>query len=58
MQEGDLSMDTVQLARDREHRIDDRLRNINEQLYIYVTAPLQVQEVKQDQLKTAEKMIY
>ena len=51
MQEGDLSMDTVQLARDREHRIDDRLRNINEQLYIYVTAPLQVQEVKQDQLK-------
>ena len=56
MQEGDLSMDTVQLARDRENRIDDLLRNINEQLYIYVTAPLQVQEVKQDQLKTAVKL--
>ena len=56
MQEGDLSTDTDQLARDRELRIDVRLRNINEQLYIYVTSPLQVQEVKQDQLKTAVKL--
>ena len=56
MQEGDLPTDTDQLARDREHRIDVRLRNINEQLHIYVTSPLQVQEVKQDQLKTAVKL--
>ena len=51
MQEGDSSTDTDQLARDRGHRIDVRLRNINEQLRIYVTSPLQVQGVKQDQLK-------
>ena len=56
MQAGDLSTDTDQLARDRELRIDVRLRNINEQLHIYVTSPLQVQEVKQDQLKTAVKL--
>ena len=56
MQEGDLSTDTDQSARDREHRIDVRLRNINEQLHIYVTSPLQVEEVKQDQLKTAVKL--
>ena len=56
MQEGDLVTDTDQLARDREHRIDVRLKNINEQLRIYVTSPLQVQEVKQDQLKTAVKL--
>ena len=37
MQEGDLATDTDQLARDREHRIDVRLKNINEQLRIYVT---------------------
>ncbi|CAH3133676.1 unnamed protein product [Porites lobata] len=55
-QEGDLATDTDQLARDREHRIDVRLKNINEQLRIYVTSPLQVQEVKQDQLKTAVKL--
>ena len=56
MQGGDLATDTDQLAGDREHRIDVRLRNINEQLRIYVTSPLQVQEVKQDQLKTAVKL--
>ena len=33
-----------------------RLRNINEQLHIYVTSPLQVQEVKQDQVRTAVKL--
>ena len=48
--------DTDQLARDREHCIDVRLRNINEQLHTYVTSPLQVQEVKQDQLKTTVKL--
>ena len=52
MQEGDPSTDTVQLARDREHRMEVRSRNINEQLHIYVKSPLQVQEVKQDQVRT------
>ena len=56
MQEGDPSTNTDQLARDREHRIDARLRNINQQLHVYVTSPLQVQEVSQDQLKTAVKL--
>ena len=56
MQEGDPSTDTVQLAKDREHRMEVRLRNINEQLHIYVTSPLQVQEVKQDQVPTAVKL--
>jgi len=51
MQEGDPTTDTDKLARDREHRIDARLRNINQQLHVYVTSPLQVQEVSQDQLK-------
>ena len=56
MQEGDFSKNTDQFARDREHRIDVRLRNINERLHIYVASPLQVQEVKQDQLKPAVKL--
>ena len=56
MQEGDPSTDTVQLAEDREYRMEVRLRNINEQLHIYVTSPLQVQEVKQDQVRTAVKL--
>ena len=56
MQEGDLSTDTDQLARDRELRIDVRLRIINERLHTYVKSPLQIQEVKQDQLKTAVKL--
>ncbi|XP_073233659.1 uncharacterized protein [Porites lutea] len=55
-QEGDSSTDTDQLARHREHRIYVRLRSINEQLHTYVTSPLQVQEVKQDQLRTAVKL--
>ena len=56
MQEGDRSTDTDQLARDRGLRIAVRLRHINEYLCIYVTAPLQIQELKQDQLKTAVKL--
>ena len=47
-------MDTDQFA--REYHIDDRLRKINGQLHTYVTSPLQVQEVKQDQLRTAVKL--
>ena len=56
MQEGDPSTDTDQLASDLEHRVDTRLRKINELLHAYVTSPLQVQEIKQNQLKTAVKL--
>ena len=56
MQEGDPSTDTDQLASDLEHRVDTRLRNINEQLHVYVTSPLQVQEMKQNQLRRAVKL--
>ena len=52
IQQSDLSTDSDQL----EHRVDVRLRNINDQLHTYVTSPLQVQEVKQDQLRTAVKL--
>ena len=52
IQESDLSTDSDQL----EYRVDDRLRKINELLHTYVTSPLQVQEVKQDQLRTAVKL--
>ncbi|XP_073233650.1 uncharacterized protein [Porites lutea] len=50
--QSDLSTDSDQL----EHRVDVQLRNINDQLHTYVTSPLQVQEVKQDQLRTAVKL--
>ena len=52
IQESDLSTDSDQL----EHRVDVQLKNINDQLHTYVTSPLQVQEVKQDQLRTAVKL--
>ena len=52
IQQSDLSTDSDQL----EHRVDVQLRNINDQLHTYVTSPLQVQEVKQDQLRTAVKL--
>ena len=47
-------LDTEQAARER--RISLRLQNLYEQLKIYVTSPLEVPEVKQDQLKTPVKL--
>ena len=52
IQQSDVSTDSDQL----EHRVDVQLRNINDRLHTYVTSPLQVQEVKQDQLRTAVKL--
>ena len=46
--------DTDQAA--RELRISERLENLNQVLNTYVTAPLEVPEVKQDQLKTPVKL--
>lgn len=40
----------------RELRVSERLKNLNEELKTYVTAPLEVPEVKQDQLKTPVKL--
>jgi len=50
----DVILDTEQAARER--RITVRLQHLNEQLKTYVTSPLEVPEVKQDQLKTSVKL--
>ena len=47
-------LDTEQAT--REHRISVRLQRLNERLKTYVTSPLEVPEVKQDQLKTSVKL--
>jgi len=47
-------LDTEQAARER--RMSLRLQHLNEQLKTYVTSPLEVPEVKQDQLKTSVKL--
>ena len=47
-------MDTEQAARER--RISVRLQRLNEQLKTHVTSPLDVPEVKLDQLKTSIKL--
>ena len=47
-------MDTEQAARER--RISVRLQHLNEHLKTYVTSPLDLPEVKQDQLKTSVKL--
>ncbi|CAH3014109.1 unnamed protein product [Porites evermanni] len=48
---GDFSSDTDQA--EREHRIGVQLKHLEEQLNTYVTSPLQVPVVKQDQLRLA-----
>ena len=52
IQESDLSTDSDQV----EHRVDVQLRNINDELHTYVTFPLHVEEVKQDQRRTSVKL--
>jgi len=47
-------LDTEQAT--REHRISVRLQRLNERLKTYVTSPLEVPEVNQDQLKTSVKL--